>query len=177
MADTKSGIKAAVDELTADDVQAFKREEQLSLLPTPSAVEDAGADDETAERAGPGRPAGSRNKRTTEWTDYILSRHRSPLLFLAETYTRPVEDLARELGCKLEEAFKHQITAAKELAPYVHQKQPVALQVDQHNVVQLVVEAPRPGDQAALPAEAGLVVIEGEIVEKQEVSGSDDDEV
>lgn len=156
---TKSGIQAAVATV---GVERMQRAEQLALLPTDANVAEAGEADDVAQRAGPGRPAGSRNRRTSDWTDFILTRYRSPLLFLADTYTRPVDDLAREIGCDRDEALKIQIDAAKNLAPYVHQKQPVAVEVDGKGVVTLILEG-FGGQPAALPGDAA-VVIEGEIV-------------
>lgn len=153
--DAKEGLAAAVD-LLMGQTQAgtgARAAEQLALLPSASAVEDASADDEAAERSGPGRPPGSRNKRTQDWVDFIGARYRSPLLFLAETFTRPVELLARELGTTKLEAFKLQVDAAKNLAPFVHQKQPLAVQVSASGEVLLTIVAPgvsAPGDGAKL---------------------------
>lgn len=76
---------------------------------------------------GPGRPAGAVNKRTEGWAKFLLSRYQSPLIGLAETYSRPVADLAMELGCTKLEAFKLQMQAKAELAPYLHGKMPVEI--------------------------------------------------
>ncbi len=52
-----------------------------------------------AERTGqPGRPKGARNRSTEEWRRHILSRYRSPAVFLAEMYSRTPAQLAAELG-------------------------------------------------------------------------------
>ncbi len=91
---------------------------------------ETGQDDEGLTRVkavqsgGVGRPAGKLNRTTEEWRDYLLGQFRSPLVILAETYSRPVMVLAAELGCTPLEAFKQQMAAAKELAPYIHQKLP-----------------------------------------------------
>jgi len=82
-----------------------------------------------APRNGPGRPAGAPNKRTTDWARYLLSKYRSPLEMLAETYSRPVADLAGELGCNKLDAYGLQVKAAAELAPYLHGKMPVEIAV------------------------------------------------
>lgn len=172
MADATNGMKTAVEATTVEEfgaaLQGFQRAEQLALLPTPVAIEDATAAEEAAQRRGPGRPVGSKNKRTADWIDFILGRYRSPLLFLAETYSRPVEDLARELGCKPKEAFEIQVAAARDLAPYVHQKQPMAVEVSSQGLVQLVIQTglDAPG---AVPI-VGEVTIEGTIVTDQQVS-------
>lgn len=157
--DRKEGLAAAVDALMGQTGQtqgraealAAMRAEQLALLPSPVAIEDAAAGDEQAQRRGPGRPAGSRNRSTNDWVDFIAARYRSPLLFLAETFTRPAAQLAAELGCDRLEAFKLQVTAAKELAPYMHQKQPVAVAISAEGEVTLHLVMPRP----AAPTQPG----------------------
>ena len=72
-----------------------------------------------------GRPPGSKNRSSEEWRTYLLGQYRSPLVVLAETYSRSVSDLAVELGCKPVEALALQVRAAVELAPYLHSRQPV----------------------------------------------------
>jgi hypothetical protein len=145
--------------------------EQLPLLP--AALAEATAAEAAGEvaRRGPGRPPGARNRRTDEWVDYLLGRYRSPLVVLAETYSRPVEVLAAELGCTREDAFKIQIEAASRLAPYLHQKQPLAVNVNAQGVVQLVIETAAMRGQ--ISGADGEFTIEAEIVENQGV-GDDD---
>lgn len=94
--------------------------EQLPLMPVVGASED--------ERPRPGRPAGSVARATAEWRQLILSRYRSPLIVFAETCNRPVEELAKDLGCTKREAFEIQLKAADYLAPFVHSKMPIAVQ-------------------------------------------------
>lgn len=110
-----------------------------------------------------GRPKGSRNRSTEEWRQFILSKYRSPLVFLAETWSRTPAQLAAELGLyKFHEgkmvmapvldangvhlvdgagnprwqpvlatgdAASMQQAAAIAALPYLHQKQPLALDV------------------------------------------------
>ena len=95
---------------------------QLPLLPV------AGEDGD-APREG-GRPAGSVARATAEWRAMLLRRYRSPLIGLAETFNRPVGELAATLGCTAYEAFQLQLKAMTELAPYLHGKMPTALQLD-----------------------------------------------
>ena len=90
-----------------------------------------------------------RNYPTEESVDDVLSRYASPLVRLAEICSRPVEQLAAELGCTRSQALRLQITAAKELAPYLHQKQPVADRAESKGVVHLVIEGGLPGEGAA----------------------------
>jgi hypothetical protein len=137
--------------------------EQLPLIPTAGArAPDAEQDPPAPGARGPGRPPGARNKRTAEWVEFILSRYRSPLLALAEIYSRPVDVLTQELGCTRLEAFQEQRRAAEALLPYLHQKQPLAVQVDSRGVVQLVLVD---GNQGEAPiAEDGLV-LDGKLVD------------
>lgn len=143
MNDEKSGVQAAVATIADAGVALLDVDDegkewgQLPLLET-------GADDDgiiavANARRGAGRPKGAKNKRTAEWVEYLLGRYRSPLVVLAETYSRPVVELARELNCKREDAMKMQISAATALAPFVHQKQPLMVNVDRSGVVTLVI--------------------------------------
>ena len=133
--------------------------EQLPLLPISKDHGEGapvGEDDDGAR--GPGRPPGSRNKRTQEMADYLMSRYRSPLVILCETYSRPVALLAAELSCSLADAFDFQLKAAKEVALYVHQKMPVAIDVDADGVISLQVVV---GDKIAgemIPGDDALVI-------------------
>lgn len=156
----KLGLKTAVAR-THDAAVSIMEGEQLALLPTDAAagmIADQSAEGDAAQRRGPGRPPGSRNRRTEEWTDFILGNYRSPLLFLAETYTRPAAVLAAELNCKMQDAFKMQVAAAEALAPFVHQKQPVAVQVDASGIVTLVLEAGGIGQAAGQAGDDAIVI-------------------
>lgn len=148
-AEPASGLTAAVEiamrRTAAHHGHALVPARQLGLLPDRDTDGGAG---EGGKRA-PGRPQGSVNKRTAEWVEYIETRYRSPLIFLAEAFNRPAIALAAELGCEPLEAFKLQVDAAKNLAPYLHQKQPLAVQVDGKGVVHLILEDPNaPSDGA-----------------------------
>lgn len=63
-------------------------------------------------RVGPGRPPGAKNRSTIEWQRYLLAKYRSPLEVMAEIMSRPVHDLADEVGCTRYEALKLQVHAA-----------------------------------------------------------------
>ena len=129
-------------------------------------------------KRGRGRPEGARNKRTQEVADYLLSRYRSPLEVLAETYSLPVEVLAQKLGCTRYEAKKLQLAAADKLAPYLHQKQPVAIDPGDGGLVSLVIQAAGPAGGSA-PAEGGVVLdmMPVEIKENQGVSEGETSEL
>lgn len=134
---TKDGIKSALDEAMASENSAPEPMiEQLPLLPLPPVAVETGAERESNPK-GVGRPKGARNKRTQEWADFILGRYRSPLIVMAEIYSRPVEELAHETGLKRSEAIALQLRAAEALAPYVHQKLPTAIDLDAKGIVEL----------------------------------------
>jgi hypothetical protein len=139
VSDPVEGLSAAVQRAMLQKGQdALLPLEQLDLLGQPPAnVESA-----TVRVRGVGRPPGALNKRTSDWVDHILSNYPSPLVFLAKTMARPVELLAAELGASKADAFALQIDAAKNLAPYVHQKQPLGVNVDTRGVIHLTLEAP-----------------------------------
>lgn len=87
----------------------------------------------------PGRPVGRMNKSTEAWRDYLLARYQSPLIGMAETINRRASDLALELGCDPVEAFKLQIACMRELAPFLHSKMPVAVQMAGQAPIPLVI--------------------------------------
>ena len=161
--DRKSGLQAAV-ELTREESEPPEgaATEQLPLIPA-GELHEGGEPIKRGEarRRGPGRPPGARNKSTDAWRDFILARYQSPLIALAETYSRSVVDLKDELGCSLLEAFQLQQQAAKELAPYLHSKMPQAVQVDAKGDFTLIIEGGA-GGAVGVPGD-DAVVIEGEI--------------
>ncbi len=129
MSGEPSGVKAVLGGLTAeprpvDDDVELDMFGGLALL---GDLEAPGG----GKRAGPGRPPGARNKQTKEWAEYILARHRSPLIGLAEVVSTPVDELATALKCKRIEAAEFWRKCAKDLAEYVHQKSPVQLQINE----------------------------------------------
>lgn len=74
------------------------------------------------ERKG-GRPKGAPNLKTRDLMKMMEARgFRDPILFLADVYSRPVEDLKLALGVDAADAFAFQVKAAEAVAPYVHAK-------------------------------------------------------
>lgn len=123
---------------------------------------------------GPGRPPGARNKRTEAFRAYLLSRYRSPLTVLAETYSRPAADLARELGIKVGEAFKMQMDAARDLAPYLHSKAPIEVTGKDGRAVSLFVALGIAGPGAE-PVGGAKTIIQGRLVPPEEIEQNQDD--
>jgi hypothetical protein len=117
----------------------------------PELFDDAVADQSmpTRARSGPqgGRPKGARNRSTEQWRQYLASRYTSPLVGLAEMWSRTPAELAKDLGlykfhdgklvCDAEgrpyldtgAAAAMQLKAREAALPYWHQRQPQALEV------------------------------------------------
>jgi hypothetical protein len=108
--------------------------EQLGLPLAPVMAQEPMAEAEAA----PDR-AGAWKRDTRAWKEFLLRRYRSPLVGLAEVAARPVAQLANELGCTRLEAFRVQMDALKELAPYLHQKMPTAVAVEGVAVAPLMI--------------------------------------
>lgn len=77
---------------------------------------------------GPGRPKGAKNKSTREWVEYFLNQCSSPLIFLGKLMTEDTASLARRMCADRIDALKVQVGAANALLPYIHQKQPLAIE-------------------------------------------------
>lgn len=110
---------------------------------------------ELQERRGPGRPPGARNKRTQEWAEYLLSRYASPLEVLMQIANARVDDLRKAIGCTSLEALQEKRLAAIAVIPYVHQKQPMAVDLTKTSFVQLIIQESEPaqvGDDLTLTA-------------------------
>lgn len=175
----KAGIQTAVADLHDPNQLPIMPAEQLPLLPIREMGQENAA--ETGENPrGVGRPKGAKNRSTKEWTEYLLGRYRSPLIALAETYSRSIADLAVELGYNLDtitpaqrkELFQLQLQCARELAPYVHQKQPIGLDTGETGLVTLVIGG-MPGQITAGVNDplAGMQIIDVTATVNQELSG------
>jgi hypothetical protein len=175
---TEGGIEAALARV-AKAVGAppgASRAQQLALIPTGATAEpDPGV---APEHRGPGRPKGATNKRTEEWTEYLLRRYASPLIGLAETYSRPLIELAREIAAiagvpnltvsEVIELLRVQEAAKVALAPYLHSKQPIALEVEGGLVPLFFGVTPEMARLAqARAAGAGPVVVEAEVLDQK----------
>ncbi|MGQ3041434.1 MAG: hypothetical protein ACT6TH_14510 [Brevundimonas sp.] len=83
----------------------------------------------------PGRPKGSKNRRTEAVTAWLLQQHRHPLSVMMEAYSMTPAELAKRIGVdadsdNLLDIFKLQVRMAEAVAPYVAQKLPQAVQLD-----------------------------------------------
>lgn len=179
----KTGMKAALAAARPQDIPVPGSGGQAQLpLPALCEDEDTGRDAEKELPAGRGRgrPPGARNKSTKEWTDYLLGRYQSPLIALFETFNRPVSSLAEDLGftkqgtvgrhatpAELLDLFKVQMQAAKEALPYVHQRQPLAIDAGEHGLMQLIINTGASEKQAEEAGQMPVHFLDAEIIENQ----------
>lgn len=90
-------------------------------------------------RGGPGRPRGSKNRTTQDLVRLIEATGRHPVLAMAEIVATPIDVIAKTLGCKKLEAAEYHRKVMSDLAPYVAQKLPTAVQISGANAGMLVV--------------------------------------
>ncbi|WP_448207279.1 hypothetical protein [Azospirillum sp. sgz302134] len=170
-------LDAAVEPLASDDGAArqldlLSADEEPGASPLDAALERM-AEGFSTPRRGRGRPAGSRNRRTEDWQRLVLSTHRSPLLVLADFYSMPVEELAARLQCSRLDAAKLQMAAARDLAPYLHQRLPQALSLDVNGtlpILHLHMGAPAGAVPAGSSGSDVLEIVATDIVENQGLS-------
>lgn len=159
-----AGVSRVIDEAAPDLFEATDAPMPLSLP--------------ARGQSGPkgGRPKGAVNRRTADMVRYILSQHRSPLVVMAQTYTRSPRELAIELEMfarnddgsvkrgadgepllapgALVKAFELQQQSARDLAPYLHSKMPQAVELTSDRPATLVVI----GDLSVGGGDAGLAL-------------------
>lgn len=99
---------------------------------------------------GPGRPAGALSRRTRDFLAFLDARPdlEMPGVFLARAYSRPVEEMLKELRLADTEenrlwAAEKRLDAAKALAPYVHERRPLAVSVEDKHTLELVLRDER----------------------------------
>lgn len=127
--------RAAAEAATrAEMLRQAGAQEQLGLPLAPVMAQEP-----MAEAEAPMERSGAWKRDTRAWKEFLLRRYRSPLVGLAEVAARPVAQLATELGCTRLEAFRVQMDALKELAPYLHQKMPTAVAVEGVAVAPLMI--------------------------------------
>lgn len=117
---------------------------------------------------GRGRPAGARNRRTQEWADFLIGRHGSPLEVLAQIAVAPIDVLARELQCSRIQALEQKRQAAVALAPYVHERMPLAVNLEGGQAITLIINQ---ASGASAQEVVGAPVMIAEIEENQCVDG------
>lgn len=122
------------------------------------------------ERAG--RPPGARNRRSEEVAQWIVDHIGDPLVMLAQVAVIPAEELAAAASCTVLEAMVEKRLAAIAVLPFLHRRQPLAVDVSNHRVVHLHIgEGPPPAAPGA--GEAGVTLL-GTVVDIEENQGVDD---
>ena len=131
--------------------------------------------DEAAKAAGKGRPKGSRNRSTAELVKLICAKGRHPLIAMAEIVAMPIPDIALMLGCKPIEAAEYHRKVMAELAPYVAQRQPLAVQVAGANAGMLVINLGTPIGEGQLGG-LDMKLIEAEAADEENQALSEDED-
>lgn len=129
----KNGANAAIEDLGTGAPEPEDHDDLFCDAPGPV----------SPVKRGRGRPAGVRNKSTDEWRKILLGKYQSPLVGLLEIASRSPKELAEELGMyksvlvgpqtykdrlAVGDAFSMQLDALKAALPYLHQKQPLAIE-------------------------------------------------
>ena len=188
------GVSAALDQAVqgeadmAEVVQAGLFEElepcETGNLTAPSPL--AAALSSAARK--PGRPKGSKNRRTEAVTAWLLTQHRHPLSVMMEAYSMSPTDFAKAIGIAspdsdtLLDIVKLQLRMAEAVAPYVAQKLPQAVQVEGgaaltlnfggvHLGAQTGVSSPAHGEAPEISVGGGMAVRLGQVGREK----SDDD--
>jgi hypothetical protein len=134
---------------------------QLPLLPEPRVEPEP-----SRLGRGMGRPRGSRNRRAREVAEELIRRYGSPLEGATKIAATDVlapgalEDLARTLGCAKFEAAEWWRRVLDTVLPYLHQRQPQAVEVED---VPRIVIVSRAGDDARDVTAAAETVPEDDV--------------
>ncbi|VTO14041.1 hypothetical protein [Brevundimonas vancanneytii] len=179
------GVRAALDQAVEGEadmgeiVQAGLFEElepcETGALDAPSPLSAA------LPSAGrrPGRPKGSKNRRTEAVTAWLLQQHRHPLAVMMEAYSMAPAAFAKSIGITSPDAdtlmdiVKLQLRMAEAVAPYVAQKLPQAVQVEGGAALTLNfggvhlgaggVSSPARGEAPEISVGAGMAVRLGQV--------------
>lgn len=146
--------------------------------PEQLAIEDIlGSAEGAPVRRGRGRPAGARNRKTTEMIEYLEALgYEPPMLQLAKVARADTRALAAALRCSRLEAFDRQQTARVALMPYWHSRMPIEAVVQTRASIGIVLGA-LPGEPmtGAVAGDeegaASLLALAMDDEENQQVSG------
>ena len=159
-----TGLTAVLDEADPSGAPPGAEPEQLDLLGLPAPR--SGTPSAAAVARGAGRPLGSRNKRTVAWANYLTRRYGSPLEVLAQIATAHITVLRDSLACTALEAMIEKRQAAIALLPYIHQRQPLAVDLTNRQVVYLSIMDAAGGADAGEPGGEDLgMTLTGAVVE------------
>lgn len=124
-------------------------------------------------RSGPGRPRGSTNRTTRDLVKLITATGKHPLLAMAEIVSTPIDVIAATLCCTRLEAAEYHRKVMSDLAPYVGQKMPTAVQIAGANAGLLVINLGGPLGEAAKGLDMRLIEGEAQPVDFQALSGDE----
>ena len=126
-------------------IEAERRGEQLALIPEAAPTGD--------EARGPGRPPGAKNRATRQTAEWFLARFISPLQgagALITDYFRDPAKFCAENGLDRADALKLVAQLMRDVAPYVHRRQPIALESGGGGVAFALVMAPPEAQDAEI---------------------------
>lgn len=146
------GLDQAADDLNNARAAAAENagEAQIGLFADQSVFGQITlADGEKLPRSGPGRPRGSRNRRTEALAEYATKMGGNPILKLIEIVATPIDVISKTLVCSKYEAAEFWRKCAADLGPYIEQKLPTAVQLQGANAGMLIINTGGPiGEQA-----------------------------
>jgi len=158
---------------------ARQEAQQLALMPEDAELVEAASAAQLDARRGPGRPSGSVNRATRQMREFILKNYTDPAVGLALTGLRSnlqatiaaAIAIGQQLGCKPIEALEVMRKCSAELMPYVHSKQPLAVQLS-GKVAQLHIGLGQAPERLAGDALAELLdqFGRGEVLELEDLS-------
>lgn len=148
MADKATGLAAALAGHVPDQIEDAAEQLEMDAIAALPLFEPVKG---VAVQTG-GRPKGAVNKSTRALAEYVLARHRHPVIAAAQVADMPVAELARQLICTRLEAANHQQKAREFVAKYTLQAMPQLVAFDGSTVGGLMIvnlNAPRAGEDAA----------------------------
>ncbi|MER8380700.1 hypothetical protein [Mesorhizobium sp. M1399] len=147
--------------------------EQLGLFSSRSVFgEIKDPQGEVPKLGGPGRPRGP-SRVTRDLVKLIESTGRHPILAMAEIVATPIDVIAKTLGCKKIEAAEYHRKVMSDLAPYVAQRLPLAVQLQGATAGMLVINMGGPVGEGAIGLDMKLV--EGIQIDAEKLNGINDD--
>lgn len=158
---TKAAVRVAVAGEPADRQLALLEAEPVAAVEVPS--------------RGPGRPKGSRNRRTEETVAWLKGKYgRGPLELLFERIFADPAELASQLGMKRGDVWAEQNRLAIAALPFVEQKMPVAVDMKTSRTIKVVLTDVDEGEEEG--SDGGPVRLL-ESTEYQALSGAEDGEL
>lgn len=103
-------------------------------------------------RRYPGRKPGAKNKRSGDFSRYLMQFGPHPGVAMMRILARPAEMLAAEMGCKKLEALDRQIRVAAELLPYFEGKKPIDVNLTANGHMTLILGGDGPVDGGMIEA-------------------------